>query len=66
MDIKNDINWLKEKKFVTELGTPDKLNTRNELRSYITQVGIGFQLGDEVSDGGGSGDEGGSSDNYRS
>ena len=60
MEIKNDIKWLKERKFVTEIGTPDKLNTRNELRSYITQVGIGFQLGDEVSD------EGGSSDMYSS
>ena len=50
-NIKNDINWLKEKKFVTELGTPDKLNTRNELRSYITQVGIGVQLGDKLPDG---------------
>ena len=50
-NIKNDINWLKENKFVTELGTPDKLNTRNELRSYITQVGIGVQLGDKLPDG---------------
>lgn len=48
--IKNDINWLKERKFVTEIGTPDKLNTRDELRSYITQVGIGVQLEDEISD----------------
>ena len=49
--IKNDINWLKKRKFVTEIGTPDKLNTRDELRSYITQVGVGTQLEDEVSDG---------------
>lgn len=48
--IKNDINWLKERKFVTEIGTPDKLNTRDELRSYITQVGVGAQLEDEISD----------------
>ena len=54
-NIKNDINWLKERKFVTEIGTPDKLNTRDELRSYITQVGIGGQLEDEISDGGESG-----------
>ena len=49
-NIKNDINWLKERKFVTEIGTPDKLNTRDELRSYITQVGVGVQLEDEISD----------------
>ena len=60
MKIKNDIKWLKERKFVTEIGTPDKINTRNELRSYITQVSAASQLKDEVSD------EGGSSDNYRS
>lgn len=55
--IKNDINWLKERKFVTEIGTPDKLNTRDELRSYITQVGVGAQLEDEVSDEGESSNE---------
>ena len=55
--IKNDINWLKERKFVTEIGTPDKLNTRDELRSYITQVGVGAQLEDKVSDEDESGNE---------
>ena len=55
--IKNDMNWLKERKFVTEIGTPDKLNTRDELRSYVTQVGVGAQLGDEVTDEGESSNE---------
>ena len=36
MDIKNDIKWLKERKFITEIGTPDKLSTRSELTNYVT------------------------------
>ena len=44
MDIKNDVKWLKERKFVTEIGTPSKLNNRNELTNYVTQVGVGVQL----------------------
>lgn len=38
MKIKNDIKWLKEKGFVTEVKTPDTLTTKSQLNKYVGQT----------------------------
>ena len=44
MKIKNDIKWLKEHRFITEIKTPDKLDDDNKLRKYTTQISVGSGL----------------------
>ena len=38
MKIKNDIKWLKEKGFITEVKTPDTLTTKSQLNKYVGQT----------------------------
>ena len=38
MKIKNDIKWLKEKGFITEVKTPDTLTTKSQLNKYVGQI----------------------------
>lgn len=47
MELKNDIKWLKEHRFVAEVGTPDTLDSKDELRKYVTQVNVCSQLNND-------------------
>ena len=38
MKIKNDIKWLKEKGFITEVNTPGALTTKSQLNKYVGQI----------------------------
>ena len=38
MKIKNDIKWLKEKGFITEVKTPGALTTKSQLNKYVGQI----------------------------
>lgn len=51
MEIKNDIKWLKDHRFVTEVGTPDELDSKDKLRKYVAQVHVASQLNDNIDEG---------------